>query len=1092
MPKIYDNQEVTLLSGLSDALVRSYRSDISVGYFNMRGWKKLASKIEQYKGGEDNQCRLLLGMYSDYYSVNKEVSGDDSEPKIDNSTAKKLKKETIANFRKQLMRGVPSNEDERALRKLAKQIKEKKVVVKCFARHSLHAKLYLTFNKEEFAKKIGFLGSSNLTYAGLERQGELNIDVLDQGSCDDLDQWFNKKWDDIFSIDISDEIVEIIEESWASENLLSPYQIYIKMAYHLSEDARKGLSDFFIPKNLEKILFPFQSSAVRIAAHHVQNKGGVLMGDVVGLGKTLMAISIAKIFEEEHGYQTLILCPKNLEGMWNDHKDEFGLRGKVMSIGIIQSELPKLRRHHLVILDESHNFRNPNIKKYKALKDYISTNDCKCILLSATPYNKTYIDLSSQLGLFIDKDQDLGIKPEKFLKENDIEFSKSCLRAFEKSQHAEDWQQLMAQFLVRRTRSFIKENYGEKDSKGRYYLKHSDGKKNYFPERVPQTIRYPVDSQYKKLFSEEVVSMISDLSLARYALSQYKKNDLGALKAEEENIFKDIERGRSYPKGFCRINLFKRLESSGYSFLLSVQRLILRNYIFIYAIETNQAFPVGEKHNDIVSNAFEGDEDEIITGLPDQNSEQSIDFLKTEDEFYNEAEKLYRKHVEKNKKNAKWISSTYFNESLKEDLLKDTHKLLDLLKNNSDWNPKNDKKLKHLEDLIKNDFKGEKVIIFSQSKDTSYYIYNQLKQRNIDKLAVVTGGSNNIQDVIKAFSPISNGERRNKNEIDVLITTDVLSEGQNLQDCHIIINYDLPWAIIKLIQRVGRIDRIGQKSDKIICGSFMPDTGLEDLIDLKGRVKRRLQENAEVIGTDEKFFDDDKEVLMNLYNEQSDSLEELSSDSDIDLSSYALEIWNQAIKNNPELEKTIKELPDVVHSSKQTASKNEELLLYAKTNITNYLIHLSKNGESITENQFEILKLASCDFNENPLERDEKHYDIIKKGLGIIQKSMYAGNLIGALGTSRSIRRKLFEKISKCDSKNETIQSVAQDLFEYPLLNNSESVLNKMFRRKESDQKIIDYAIENYNNETLLNKKEIKKIDEKPRIVCSMGLLPKN
>ena len=246
------------------------------------------------------------------------------------------------------------------------------MVVKSFTRHPLHAKLYLTFNEKEFAGKIGFLGSSNLTYAGLEKNGELNIDVLDQQSCEELSRWFEDKWQDQFSLDISEEIINLVEESWAGERLLPPYHIYMKMAWHLSEDARKGLTDFFIPKELKNVLFDFQSAAVRIAARYVYYKNGVLIGDVVGLGKTLMAVTVAKILEEEHGWQSLVLCPKNLEGMWDEKIQKWGLRGRVIPISQAQQKLPNLRRHHIVIIDESHNLRNPLGKRYQVVKDYIS------------------------------------------------------------------------------------------------------------------------------------------------------------------------------------------------------------------------------------------------------------------------------------------------------------------------------------------------------------------------------------------------------------------------------------------------------------------------------------------------------------------------------------------------------------------------------------------------------------------------------------------------------------------------------------------------------------------------------------------------
>src|SRR5205807_5530834 len=193
-------------------------------------------------------------------------------------------------------------------------------------------------------------------------------------------------------------------------------------------------------------LFEFQSAAVRIAARHLNKRNGVLIGDVVGLGKTLMATVLARIFEDDFGLETLILCPKNLVPMWEHYRDQYRLRGRVLSISRAIKELPKLRRYRLVLIDESHNLRNREGKRYRAIQEYIRENDSKCVLLSATPYNKTYLDLGNQLRLFVEEDKDLGIRPEKLLRElGETEFirrhqcSVRSLAGFEKSGHADDW-----------------------------------------------------------------------------------------------------------------------------------------------------------------------------------------------------------------------------------------------------------------------------------------------------------------------------------------------------------------------------------------------------------------------------------------------------------------------------------------------------------------------------------------------------------------------------------------------------------------------------------------------------------------------------
>ena len=428
MPRIFDNLSpaTRLLPALRSTLGSASRADFCVGYFNLRGWRHLAPVVDGWEAAT-GPCRVLIGMQGlPHEELREFLSLRGGHPGMDNRTAHRLRVRLAEQMREQLTIGAPGNEDERGLQRLAAQLRAGRVLVKLFLRHPLHAKLYLLHRDDPLVPKVAYLGSSNLTFAGLAGQGELNIDVLDQDAAEKLASWFEDRWNDGYCVDVTAELVEIIEQSWAREELIPPYHIYLKMAWHLSREARAGLDEFKIPTVFGDRLFDYQAAAVKIAAHHLNRRNGVLIGDVVGLGKTLMATAVARIFEEDQDTETLIICPKNLAGMWQAYVYDYGLRAQVLSLSRVIGELETLHRYRLVVIDESHNLRNRESKRYRAIREYVQANDSKCILLSATPYNKSYRDLSSQLLLFMDDEQDLGIRPERLIREHgELGFGKS-------------------------------------------------------------------------------------------------------------------------------------------------------------------------------------------------------------------------------------------------------------------------------------------------------------------------------------------------------------------------------------------------------------------------------------------------------------------------------------------------------------------------------------------------------------------------------------------------------------------------------------------------------------------------------------------
>jgi len=1145
VPRVFDNltEATKLFSALQANLEDAFRGDFCIGYFNLRGWGQVDSLIEPWAGGDKACARVLIGMQElpdDELRRAFRTMRDGQE--VDNATALRLKGRMAKELRNQLTLGTPNANDEAALRRLSAQLKAKKVTIKLHLRHLLHAKLYLCYRKDSVTPLVGYLGSSNLTFAGLRSQGELNIDVTDQDAATKLAKWFNDRWSDDLSVDISDELAEIIDESWAREKLIPPYHIYLKMAYHLSQEARAGLDEFKIPKDFGNQLFEYQTAAVKIAAHHLNKRGGVLIGDVVGLGKTLMATALARVLQDDFSMKTLIICPKNLEKMWKNYKARYNLNAEVLSLSKVQRVLPTLPRYRLIIIDESHNLRNREGKRYKAIQEYIKENDSKCILLTATPYNKAYLDLSAQLRLFVSPEEALGIRPERMLAtKGETWFSSNStypinsLGAFEKSEEVDDWRELMRLYLVRRTRSFIQQNYATLDeSNGRRYLTLADNTRSYFPVRQPKTVKFKVDDhdqrdQYACLYHEDVVDVIDNLNLPRYGLGSYvNQAALKKVSKEEARLLEGLSRAKERLKGFCRTNLFKRLESSGSAFIQSVERHILRNYVYLYALEKGFDLPIGtqsaalldpDSDSDLDPDLFMTDAEGDIQADDEVEASLTKPLLAAAD-YHLQAEIIYRSYATKHKKDFNWLKASYFVDYLKDELANDCSELLGVLNRVGAWEPGRDRKLGELVDLLTKSHPDKKVLLFTQFADTAIYLGKQLKARGLSDMAVVTGQTEDPTAVAWRFSPRSNNvyirgkdpkpdpnadykppEIDPDEELRVLIATDVLSEGQNLQDCAIAINYDLPWAIIRLIQRAGRVDRIGQTAERILCYSFLPAEGVERIIRLRQKVSKRLRQNAEVVGTDEQFFEgEDSHEVRDLYNEKAGILDG-DVDEEVDLASYAYQIWKNA---SPEDQRAVTRLPDVVYATRQQGETSLEpngVLVYTRTADGNdALVWVKRDGKVFTQSQLAILQAARCE-PRKPLDsgivRAENHHELVAAGVEVIESESHSTG--GQLGRPTGARFRVYERLkahairvkkTPLWDRPELPKAIGQ-LYEYKLRQSATDTLNRELSAGIDDYDLADLVIGLYNEDSLCR---VDKQDEagEPQIVCSLGLYDPN
>ncbi|KXP08827.1 helicase-related protein [Tsukamurella pseudospumae] len=1054
MTRIFDNIKQDLGSHLLKTVEVSDRMDVAVGYFNLRGWgvfdQLVGAKAADWNEGDPPIVRILIGMVT--AGVQQETLDalqagleGTSEPDADGNAQRERKAVLIEQLRVQLMRGLPTAADRATLQSLRDLLSSGAIEIKVFTRRPLHGKAYVCHREDLNNPITGFVGSSNLTRPGLTVNYELNVDVVDLAAAEDLAQWFEDRWSDKFSRPITAEILDLLDESWARREPRRPYDVFLKVCYDLSRDVREGLAEYAVPSAIREQLLDYQATAVQTLARRIMTRRGTMLGDVVGLGKTLTAIAVALMLRDEHGYTPLVVCPKNLVSMWEEHFEAYELHGRVVPYSMAHAILPALRRYQLVIVDESHTLRNDSRRDYKAIQDYIHANDSKALLLTATPYNIRFVDVANQLGLYIDDDDDLGISPVNAINADPrlidkVDGKTTTMAAFRRSEDADDWKRLMSEHLVRRTRTFIKNNFAQTDEAGQQYLEFSDGTRFSFPQRIPK----PVDHSFGPndpaavMAGNTTLDTITALRLPRYELGNYLSPTAAPTESEREFI-DNLARGRGNVAGFVRTTFYKRLSSCGHSFTLSLKRHVARNELFLYAIDNDLPIPAGT----ITENQFGEDDD-------DPNGEGDGDYSTS-------VANRYAALSEAGPAGLTWISPGLFTPVLREMLQADTAALRALLNSYGDWRPETDSKLQALIHLLQSDHPAEKVLVFTEYKDTAEYIGAALRANGIQAVGVATGDSEDPTRLAHRFSPKSNAlpghdsDVTPENELRVLIATDVLSEGQNLQDAHIVVNYDLPWAIIRLIQRAGRVDRVGQKADTVLLYSFFHES-VDNVIDLRRRISDRLHANAEAFGSDELFFGSDGETkaIADLYN---GSLDDQDSADDVDASSLAYQHWTNATKDDADLAAKIAGLPDMISATRRERITDSDtgVVCYVRTDSgIDGFGRADSAGTTSLLTGHEVLKTFEAVPEEPGLEPTEQHDALIE---ALVRGPLATPTL--AAGRLRGVRRTLWRRLGETlHNHNADTAAALDDLYQHPLTKDSENRLRRAVRNGATDDEL--------------------------------------
>jgi superfamily II DNA/RNA helicase/nicotinamide mononucleotide adenylyltransferase len=963
---IIDNRTERLVDHINRMLDTTETARFAVGYFFLSGLESIADRLEGVK-----ELRLLIGNTTNRETIEQIAEGYKRLELVQNAIetqsypsrteASRMVDETVTNIRSVVEHMEQTDQGECLVKTLVRMISEKRLKVRVYTRGRLHAKAYIfdyyntLFDRvgrpiERHEKGIAIIGSSNLTLSGIRHNTELNVVVQGNDNHAELVRWFDELWDE--AEDFDEKLMQEMQRSWAIAPV-RPYDIYMKTLYTLVKDRLEGedTKDILWDDEITSRLADFQKVAVRQAIQIIRDFGGVFVADVVGLGKSYIGTAIAKHFERTEHARPLIICPAPLVEMWERANEVYQLNARVVSMGYLRGDDdgtfnfllrdPKYRDRDFIVIDESHNLRHPDTQRYKVVQSFLATGR-RCCFLTATPRNKSAWDVYHQIKLFHQDDKtNLPIDPP---------ILKDYFRLIEKDERK--LPDLLVHILIRRTRNHILRWYGYdaetheplEASQFKEYLEGSrqayvlvGGKHQFFPRRVLDTIEYSIEDTYRGLY-RQLRSYIGashkdrpaslseeELTYARYGLWHYVVKS-----KQKQEPYATMQRAGMNLRGLMRILLFKRFESSVYAFRETIRRLIYVHKSFLAALSQG-IVPAGEDAQTILYESDYVEEADLLDAL------RAVSGKYKTDDF--DLDRL-RQHIEHD--------------------IRLLEKILTLVE---PITPERDTKLQKLIRCLRERPLSEgKRLIFTQYADTARYLAENLNPGGERKdIAVIYSGDRDKARIVSRFAPKANPEYQfsmGETEIATLIATDVLAEGLNMQDCNAIINYDLHWNPVRLIQRFGRIDRIGSEHEVIYGFNFLPETGIEKNLGLRQKLHNRIQEIHDTIGEDSAILDRteqlNEEAMYAIYEKNGNQLSLFEDDEEEFLDvNEAEEIMRQLRKENPREYERIASLRDGIRTAK--VGQSSGLYVFCQAGRYQQLFLIDKDGEIISRDIPRIL-----------------------------------------------------------------------------------------------------------------------------------------
>lgn len=959
--KFFTNEDANTLISKIEGIFK-YRNihffDALVGYFRASGYFKIRAFVEKAE-----EIRILVGI-----NIDNLINEASQQGLLFDSNAERAQDEFFLDIKKSIQAAEYDKEVEDGMLQLISDIVTGKVKIKVHPKQNIHAKIYIFREKEKHDHGYGSVitGSSNLTEAGLIRNFEFNVELRDNSDIEFATETFNKLWEE--SIPIAEEYIEKLQKETYLNDSYTPYEVYLKFLVEYFgksvEFDPNSITD--LPKGFKRL--SYQIDAVNDGYAKMVKHNGFFLADVVGLGKTIVATIIAKKYFYSNGFpshrsRTLIIVPPALKDNWAETIEKFRLdNAKIVTNGSLH-KVTDPAKYDLIIVDEAHKFRSDTASMYNELQKICKTPTRRILphgtvvqkrimLVSATPLNNRPEDIANLVYLFQDsKSSSLEIGNlqnffrvqidayRKLKKEPDIKTMQiGVKKIYEKIRT-----KVIEPLIVRRTRTDL--------------MLH----KQYSEDLVNQGIKFPTVKQPQKIFYQlephlealydKTIFVLSDPS---HGLTYNRYRAIGFLKPYKKIKYKQADMISGQLARIMKTLLVKRIDSSFFAFKQSLERFLMATKAMVTMFENGKIFIAPNLPVSYMIN--EGKEEELLALVIEKSMDDpTIEICEPDDFEYNFLPGLINDY----------------------ELLKDL---------NSDWikinvDPKLDVFIDYLKNTLlrKNINPQSKLVVFSESKETTDYLFKELPKHVNFKILPVDSHSRKekMPEIRKNFDAnLPKSEQRD--DFDIVISTEVLAEGINLHRANVIVNYDTPWNSTKLMQRIGRVNRIGTTANEVHVFNFYPTAKVNNDIELEKKAIMKLQAFHAALGEDSQIYSPDEEFeSFGLFDKQ------MEEEKDEKLS-YLMMIRDLKEKN-PTLFKQIKNMPLRARVGRKNYELNDGTICFIKDDKRDAFIFVKYNSEIEELTFLETVRKFEALNEESSIALHNFHHDQVKKAIQIFE-----------------------------------------------------------------------------------------------------------